>query len=94
MAHRGANRLWGLWSPWWGAIDEVRIYNRVLSRGEIGELYREPSLNIAVSQVRLCWNSRTNRNYQVQYRSVLTTNEWVNLGSPILGNGGTQCVTD
>ena len=83
-----------LWSPWQGAIDEVRIYNRALSRAEIAEVYREPSLNIAVSQIRLCWSSRTNLTYQVQYRSELTTNEWVNLGSPVPGNGGTQCVTD
>jgi hypothetical protein len=34
------------------------------------------------------------RVYQVQYRSPFTTNTWVNLGSPIQGNGGTNCVSD
>ena len=51
-------------------------------------------LAIRCSQMELCWNSVTNRNYQVQYRSSLTTNMWVDLGSPIGGNGTTNCITD
>jgi hypothetical protein len=31
--------------------------------------------------------------YQVQYSSLLTTNEWVSFGAPVKGNG-TNCVTD
>src|SRR5262245_20248589 len=37
-------------------------------------------LSIRCSQVELCCPSRTNRTYQVQYKSALTTNNWVNLG--------------
>ena len=51
-------------------------------------------VSIHVSCVDICWNSRTNHNYQVQYQSVLTTNQWVNLGAPVPGDGGTQCLTD
>lgn len=52
-----------------------------------------PRLSIVVSQVRLCWDSLTNRLYQVQYRSEATTNRWVDLGAPVRGTG-TNCVTD
>ena len=51
-------------------------------------------LGISVSQVRLCWNSLTNKNYQLQYSSVLTTNLWTNLGPPVPGDGTRICVTD
>lgn len=43
------------------------------------------------SGVEVCWNSRTNRMYQIQYRSDLTTNLWTDLLSPIPGVGGTNC---
>ncbi len=53
-----------------------------------------PTASIRVSEVEVCWNSDSNRNYQVQYRSTLTTNAWINLGSPVTGNGSTTCITD
>jgi probable HAF family extracellular repeat protein len=55
-----------------------------------------PVLSIArsESQVELCWNSETNRSYQLQYRFDLDTNTWSNLGTPIAGNGLTNCVSD
>lgn len=56
-----------------------------------------PALTINVSQVRLCWQSQTNRLYQLQYRSDLTTNIWTDLGAPIPGTGNDcslQPVTD
>ncbi len=52
-----------------------------------------PSLTIEVSQVRLCWNSQTNKLYQVQCRSDLTTNQWVALGAPVQGDGTATCMT-
>jgi hypothetical protein len=45
------------------------------------------------SNVEICWNSRTNRMYQIQYRSELTTNLWTDLLPPIPGSGGTNCVS-
>lgn len=53
-----------------------------------------PALSIRVSQVELCWGSQTNRVYQVQYCSTLTTNRWTDLGSPIPGNSPTTCTCD
>jgi hypothetical protein len=50
-----------------------------------------PHLSIECSVVRVCWESQTNQTYQLQYRSELTTNVWTDLGTPIQGNGGTNC---
>jgi len=58
------------------------------------DLQRGIQLTIQVSSVDLCWNSPTNFIYQLQYRSALTTNNWVNFGAPIPGNGTNTCVTD
>jgi hypothetical protein len=53
-----------------------------------------PHLTIKVSQVELCWESEATHFYQIQYRSDLTTNEWVDLGAPIVGNGTTNCIPE
>ena len=53
-----------------------------------------PSAEIRISQVEICWNSVSNTMYQVQYQQALTTNDWVNLGPPVSGNGFKNCVTD
>lgn len=45
-------------------------------------------------EVEICWNARSNRVYQVQYCSDLTTNLWTDLLPPIPGDSGTNCVTD
>jgi hypothetical protein len=50
--------------------------------------------SIRGAPVEICWNSRSNKNYQVEYRSAQTTNIWVPLGGPVSGNGGTNCVSD
>jgi len=54
----------------------------------------EPESSIRVSQVEVCWNSASNRVYQVQYRSALTTNEWINLGEQITATNEATCVFD
>jgi hypothetical protein len=53
-----------------------------------------PTASIRVSQVEVCWSTATNQVYQVQYRSTLTTNNWLNLSGPRSGDGTTNCVTD
>jgi hypothetical protein len=53
-----------------------------------------PQVSIRSSQVEVCWNSLSNRMYQVQYRLNLMTNGWADLGSPISGNGSMNCITD
>jgi hypothetical protein len=54
----------------------------------------QPLLSIRCSQVELCWSSRTNRTYQLQYKSAITTNTWVDSGNPIVGTGTNICITD
>lgn len=53
-----------------------------------------PTASIRVSEVEVCWNTASNRTYQVQYRSALTPNAWVDLGSAVAGSGSTSCLTD
>lgn len=55
---------------------------------------RGPTVLASVACVDVCWDSLTNRLYQVQHRSSLTTNQWANLGNPVAGNGNTNCITD
>jgi hypothetical protein len=53
-----------------------------------------PRPTVRVSEVEVCWESVTNRNYQVQYRSSFPTNIWTNLGPSVAGNGTTNCIAD
>jgi hypothetical protein len=56
-----------------------------------------PSAQLAIrtSQVELCWETDTNKWYQLQYRSGLTTNNWVPLmGNWLPGNGNRFCTND
>jgi hypothetical protein len=87
----------------YGLVDELCIYNRALSSDEIGAIVaagsagkcKEPiELTIRVSQVEVCWNSRSNDTYQVQYRSDLTTNTWSPLIQCVPGNVSTTCIQD
>ena len=49
---------------------------------------------IEVATVQVSWNSETNRQYQFQYSSALTSNTWVNLNAPVRGNGSNNVVID
>lgn len=53
-----------------------------------------PAATMRVSEVEVCWNTASNRTYQVQYRSTLTTNAWTDLSPPVDGNGLINCITD
>jgi len=53
-----------------------------------------PPATVRCSEVEVCWKAASNRVYQVQYRSSLTTNIWSNLGPPITGGGATACITN
>ena len=53
-----------------------------------------PVATIRVSEVEICWNAVSNVTYQLQYKPALTTNDWLNLGSPVTGTGATNCATD
>jgi len=87
-----------------GVIDEPAVYNRALSEQEILAIYNSgangrcnrPPLeaSIRVSQVEICWRSELSKLYQVEYRTNASPGAWFPLGSPVSGNGGTNCVTD
>lgn len=84
-------------SPFQGALDEIRIYDRALSSEEIADLAGEqgcPRASIRVSEVEICWESQSNRLYQIDYRSDLTTNLWAPLTTNIVGSGMTMCISD
>ena len=53
-----------------------------------------PLVTIRASQVEVCWNSKSNLTYQVEYRSDLTTNAWTSLGDCIRSTNSTSCVYD
>ncbi len=55
---------------------------------------RMPTATIRVREVEVCWNTASNRNYQVQYRSDWNPNVWEDLGAPIAGDGSVLCLTD
>jgi hypothetical protein len=87
-----------------GVIDEPAVYNRALSVEEVLSIYSAGAngrcghapieLLIHHSQVAICWRSETNRMYQVQYRTNALPGTWFPLGTPVQGNGATNCVTD
>jgi hypothetical protein len=85
-----------------GGIDQVRLYDSALSASEIQTLYLAesgtlppPRLDIRVSQVEICWETFTNAGYQLQYRSELTTNDWVPFYNGYWpGTGGVLCTND
>jgi uncharacterized repeat protein (TIGR02543 family) len=49
---------------------------------------------LAELAIRLSWLAQTNENYQVQAASELDTNNWVNLGPVVPGNGTTNQYID
>ena len=54
-----------------------------------------PSSSIHFSEIEVCWQSRLSGVYQVQYRSELTTNQWLDLlGTNVSGDGSRICIPD
>ena len=53
-----------------------------------------PQVTIRTSQVEVCWNSKSNLTYQVQYRSDLTPNLWTSLVDCVRSTNSTSCVYD
>jgi hypothetical protein len=50
-------------------------------------------LSIQNPPLRLCWESKTNRFYQLQSRPAFDTNSWTNLDPSIAGSGAIICNT-
>ena len=55
---------------------------------------RVSRVQVYVTEVTLCFESETNQNYQLQYRSDRTPGGWTDVGGTIAGNGTTNCVPD
>jgi formylglycine-generating enzyme required for sulfatase activity len=68
----------------WGRLDDLSVATGPWP----------PELSIRVSQIELCWQSRMDAAYQVQYHSELTADQWVDLGSPIPGTDSVICTND
>jgi YVTN family beta-propeller protein len=55
----------------------------------------KPHFSLASAEVQICWNSLSNTLYAVEYKSGLTaTDAWIQLGTPVIGNGSTNCISD
>jgi hypothetical protein len=58
-------------------------------------IHQPPLASLRVSEVELCWPSEVGSIYRVQYRSQLTTNDWVDLlGTNVIGTGAKICIPD
>lgn len=53
-----------------------------------------PEVRIRVSEVETCWQSSLGQWYRLEYRSSLTTNNWLPVTSWLPGTGGELCVKD
>ena len=78
-----------------GTIDDVRLYNRALTKAEIKQLFSIespiPTLAIKTAAVKLEWFARTNVTYQVEWTTNFQT--WSNLTS-VLGSDNNTNITD
>lgn len=70
-----------------GVAGNAHIDNVILERLPL-------ALAIRVAEVEVCWETVTNKGYQVQYRSELTTNAWASLGAVRQGTGTGDCIRD
>jgi hypothetical protein len=87
-----------------GYLDDVRIYNRPFTEDEIRRLYDLesplcPEVEVHVShvqpsEVEVCWASRSNHTYSVEYQSNLMATAWLPLSTNVIGNCGVICLTD
>jgi hypothetical protein len=69
-----------------GAINEVRIYNRVLSTNEISELFQSFATGI-IALPTVTISGTTNQTYSIQYVNNLSNTNWTTLVSNIVLQG-------
>jgi len=80
-----------------GRIDQVRVFDAVSSEDRIADIFTVESGLVRARiypAAEVCWSSRTNENYQLQWVSSLDSTNWVNLGTPLQGTGTTMCILD
>ena len=72
-------------------VDAPRTYS-----ARVTAILWDPPLKLTISRNgEICWLSRTNRQYQLQWTRVIETNvAWQDLGSIVQGDGRINCVSD
>jgi formylglycine-generating enzyme required for sulfatase activity/photosystem II stability/assembly factor-like uncharacterized protein len=75
-----------------GGIYVADLIERPFKRAHVG--IRSWITFVPVCDVRLFWNSASNLIYQVQYRSELDGNVWLDLGRPMAATGSSMNVTE
>lgn len=63
------------------------VQGAILDNVELIEQPEDLQGRLVASAVDFCWSGRTNQMYQVQYKTLLSNENWTNLGDPIRGNG-------
>ncbi len=71
--------------------DAARTYS-----ARVVALLFDPPISLTISRGGdICWLSRSNRHYQVQWTTAIGSNSlWQSLGMAVVGDGGTNCVSD
>jgi len=87
-----------------GVMDDVRIYDRVLPPGDVEAVYLGygskagdlglTARNLGASSLELSFQSLTNVFYQVDYRLNTAAGSWLPLGSPMAGTGAKMTVVE
>lgn len=86
-----------------GRMDDLRIYNRTLSSGEITALYlradapiqaQNVSASRTANSIRVAWTGQSNYVYQVESRTNLFSGAWSGISARILSSGGVDAVTN
>jgi len=85
-----------------GLLDEVAVFNTVLSSNQVRQLYFSafsiPPIFNSVTRVgnaiNLSWSAITGQTYQVQYRTNLSQSNWSNVGSTVVATNTTATLSD
>ena len=79
----------------WNDYPDVPNATYASPRGFIVEWsFAPPPMLTIYPAVEVCFPTMPNTHYQLQWTSSLPSTNWTNFGSPVLGNGATQCVFD
>jgi hypothetical protein len=78
----------------WNDLPDAGIPNSTFSPVYGLVEVRTPRLNIEVASVAISWLSETNRQYQLEFSTLLAPTIWTNFGGPVQGNGTTNIVFD
>jgi hypothetical protein len=77
------------------AWNDANEANTPFVRGYIVEYDTKPTVAIRLSEdIEVCWASRTNTLYTVQYSPTLTGDAWDDLFTHVQGTGDTNCIID